>query len=155
MNVAEGYPETTILADLTCADHVPSDTFDCVIFTQSLQMIYDLKAALWHLHRIIKPGGVLLVTGAGINRIGRRLGPDPWGEYWHFTTQSMENLLQESFPGGEVVVRSYGNVFAALCVLHGISAEEVGPGDLDYHDPDFEVLVTARAMKNLSESANE
>lgn len=34
-----------IVADLTRADHVPSDTFDCIIFVraQTLQMIYDVR----------------------------------------------------------------------------------------------------------------
>ena len=38
-------------------------------------------AAVAMLHRILKPGGIALVTTAGITKIGRRLGRDPWGEY--------------------------------------------------------------------------
>ncbi len=56
MHVTQGNPDATIVADLTSADHVPSDTFDCIIFTQSLQMIYDMPAALRHIHLILKPG---------------------------------------------------------------------------------------------------
>lgn len=148
LHVVEGNPEATIVADLTQADHVPSDEFDCIIFTQSLQMIYDMRAALRTLHRILKPGGVLLLTSHGISKIGRRLGRDAWGEYWHITTQSAERLMAEAFPLGEVEVRSWGNVLAAVCALHGIVAEEVDRRDLDVLDPDFEVLVTARARKS-------
>jgi SAM-dependent methyltransferase len=147
MHYVEGNPQATIVADLTEADHVPSDTFDCVILTQTLQMIYDMKAALRHLHRIIKPGGVLLMTSHGISKIGRRLGRDDWGEYWHITTQSAERLFEETFPGADVEVRSYGNVLAALCALHGIVSGEISKKDLDYHDPDFEVIVTVKATK--------
>jgi len=32
----------TVVADLTAADHVPSDWFDCFIFTQTLHIIYDV-----------------------------------------------------------------------------------------------------------------
>lgn len=30
----------TIVVDLTCPDHIPSDTLDCIIFIQTLQVIY-------------------------------------------------------------------------------------------------------------------
>ncbi len=147
MHVTEGNPVATIVADLSDADHVPSDTFDCIIFTQSLQMIYDMKVALDTLHRILKPGGVLLLTTHGISKIGRRLGRDDWGEYWHLTTQSCERLIPDSFPGGNVQVGCYGNVFAACCTLHGLVAEDLDTAMLDEHDPDFEVIVTVRAQK--------
>ena len=147
MHVKEGNPDATIVADLERADHVPSDTFDCIIFTQSLQMIYDMPAALGHLHRILTPGGVLLLTSHGTSKIGRRLGRDGWGEYWRITTQSAERLFAETFPGATVEVGSYGNVLTACCCLHGIVSEELAPDQLDHHDPDFEVIVTVRARK--------
>jgi hypothetical protein len=150
MNVVDGAPGATIVADLTKADHVPSDSFDCIILTQTLQMIYDMPAALRHLHRILKPGGVLLLTSHGISKIGRRLGRDMWGEYWHITTQSAARLFEQSFPDSTVEVASYGNVLTACCCLHGIVAEDVDAAELDYHDPDFEVIVTVRAVKRQS-----
>lgn len=147
LHVVPGNPEATIVADLTCADHLGADTFDCIILTQALQMMYDMRAALGHLHRMLKPGGVLLMTSHGISKIGRRLGRDAWGEYWRITTQSAERLLAETFPGARIEVSSYGNVLAAVCALHGLAAEEVGQAALDYRDPDFEVIVTTRAVK--------
>ena len=150
LHYVEGNPQATIVADLTFADHIPSDTFDCIILTQTLQMIYDMKAALSHLHRILKPGGVLLMTSHGISKIGRRLGRDDWGEYWHITSQSAERLFKETFPGADITVSSYGNVLAAMCALHGIVSDEVALQELDHRDPDFEVIVTVRAQKLLS-----
>lgn len=147
LHYVEGNPEATIIADLTCADHIPSDTFDCIIFTQALQMIYDMKAALLHVHRILRPGGVLLLTSHGISKIGRRLGRDAWGEYWRITAQSAERLIGEAFPGGNVGVVTYGNVLTAMCALHGVASEEVRRTELDHHDPDFEVIVAVRAVK--------
>ncbi|HEX7476746.1 MAG TPA: methyltransferase domain-containing protein [Polyangiales bacterium] len=147
LHYVAGNPEATIIADLTCADHIPDNSFDCIIFTQALQMIYDMKAALGHIHRILKPGGVLLLTSHGISKIGRRLGRDPWGEYWHITSQSAQRLLQESFPAGAVEVGTYGNVLTAMCALHGVVSEEVHKTELDHVDPDFEVIVTVRAVK--------
>ena len=148
MHYVSGNPEATIVGDLTSAEHIPSDTFDCIIFTQSIQMIYDLKAALRTLHRILAPGGVLLLTSAGISKIARRLGEDDWGEYWHLTTQSATALMDECFPGAEIQVSSYGNVLAATCYLHGMAAEEIPDEKLDHEDRDYEMIVTVRAVKS-------
>jgi SAM-dependent methyltransferase len=147
LHAVAGNPEATIVADLTRADGIPTATFDCIIFTQALQMIYDMHAALRHLHRILKPGGVLLLTSHGISKIGRRLGRDPWGEYWRITTQSSEHLFRETFPGAQVEVMTYGNVLTAMCALHGVVSDELGSTALEFNDPDFEVIVAVRAVK--------
>jgi SAM-dependent methyltransferase len=79
LHAVEGNPQATIVADLACADHIPSDTFDCVILTQTLQFIYDALAAVGTLHRILKPGGVLLATIPGISQSNRRL--ERWDDH--------------------------------------------------------------------------
>jgi SAM-dependent methyltransferase len=147
LHAAEGNPEATIVADLTNAEHLESNQFDCIIFTQSLQMIYDFRAALRTLHRILRPGGVLLLTTHGISKIARRLGRDDWGEYWRFTTQSAEAVFAETFPDSEVEVRPWGNVLTATAYLYGLAAEELTREELDSLDPDFEVIVSVKARK--------
>ena len=148
-----GNPAATIVADLTDADHLPADSFDCVIVTQTLQMIYDVRAALRCLYRILKPGGVVLATSHGISRIARREGIDPWGEYWHFTAQSSKRLFEEVFPADGVRIVTYGNVLAATASLHGLSATELSPHELAHHDPDYEVLIAVHARKPLAAPA--
>ncbi len=147
LHVAQGNPAATILADLTRAEHIPGRSFDCVLLTQTMQMIFDMRAALHHVRRMLKPGGVFLLTTHGISKIGRWEGRDPWGEYWHLTSQSVARLLYEFFPAGCVQVRSYGSVLSAIATLHGLAAEDLSADDLAYHDPDFELLVAARAVR--------
>lgn len=147
LHVVPGNPKATLVADLTRADSIPSDTFDCIIFTQTLQMIYDLSGALNHVYRILKPGGALLATSHGISKIARREGVDPWGEYWRLTTQSARRLFQDIFPAANVRVGMYGNVLAAVAFLHGMTAGEMDREELDYTDPNYEVLITVRAIK--------
>lgn len=154
LHVVEGNPKATIVADLTCADHVPADAFDCIILIQTFQMIYDVRPALRHLYRMLKPAGVLLLTSHGISKIGRREGIDPWGEYWRLTTQSARRLFQEFFPASHLSVKVSGNVLAAMAFLHGLAAEELGREELDYLDPDYEVLIKVRAVKPV-ESGHE
>ena len=69
--VTVGNPEATIVADLTRADEIPSNMFDCIILTQTLTFIYDMSAAIRTLYRILKPSGVLLATFHGISKISR------------------------------------------------------------------------------------
>ncbi len=148
LEVVEGNRKATIVADLTNADQISSDTFDCIICTQTLQMIFDLRAAVVHLHRILRPGGVLLATTHGTAKIGRRIGRDAWGEYWRLTGQSAERLFGDIFQPQNVRVEPHGNVWASTAFLYGLAAEELKPGDLDYLDPDYELLITIRAVKD-------
>ena len=48
----------TFVGDLTNADHIPSDTFDCFVLTQTIHLIVDVASALRTVHRLLKPGGV-------------------------------------------------------------------------------------------------
>jgi SAM-dependent methyltransferase len=139
LHAVEGNPKATIVADLTCADHIPSDTFDCIIFTQTLQFIYDVRAAIRTLYRILKPGGVLLATFPGISQISR-YDMDRWGDYWRFTTLSAKRLFEEVFPSGNVEAQAYGNVLTAIAFLHGLASEELRQKEMDYRDADYEVL---------------
>lgn len=147
LHYVEGNPQATIVGDLTDAPHIPDNSFDCIIFTQTVQMIFDPSRAFETLHRILKPGGVALVTSAGIAKIGRRLGRDDWGEYWHFTGQSMLRMTTEIWQGGQVSVTTYGNVMSACAFLQGLAADELEPVHLDTRDEDFEVIVAARLQK--------
>lgn len=142
----EGNPNATIVVDLTRADHIQSDTFDCIIFTQTLQNIYDVRGAIKSLYRILRPRGVLLATFPGISQISR-YDMDRWGDYWRFTSLSARRLFEDFFPAGNVTIEVYGNVLAAIAFLHGLAAEELKQEELDYPDPDYEVLITARAVK--------
>jgi SAM-dependent methyltransferase len=147
LEVVPGNPKATIVADLTRPTDLAPELFDCVICTQVLQMIFDLHAAVVQLHRLLRPGGVLLVTGSGISKVGRRLGVDPWGEYWRFTAQSLDLLLRGAFPGEGVTVEAYGNVVAATGFLYGLAVEDFPPEALTRRDAGYEVLLAGRAVK--------
>jgi SAM-dependent methyltransferase len=145
LHVAEGNPQATMIGDLTDAGHVPSETFDCAIVTQTLHLIYDVHSALGTLHRILKPGGVLLITTPGISQVSN----DQWGEswYWSFSTLSMRRLLEEFFPAEGVEVEAFGNVLAAMAFMQGIATDELATFELEYRDHQFEFLITGRAVK--------
>jgi SAM-dependent methyltransferase len=146
LHVCAGNPKATIVADLTSGDTLPSNSFDCIILTQTLQFIYELRPAVQTLHRILKPGGVLLLTVPGISQISR-YDMERWGDHWRFTTLSAQKLFQEVFSPADIRTLSYGNVLAANALLHGLAAEDLRRDELEYHDPDYELLVAVRAVK--------
>jgi SAM-dependent methyltransferase len=146
LHVDDSNPRATIIADLARADHVSSDAFDCVICTQTLLLIYDMRAAIRTLHRVLRPGGVLLVTVPGISKICRP-DVDLWGDYWRFTTRSVRRLFEEVFDPADVTVEAYGNVLTSIAFLHGLATEELRQSELDLRDPEFELLIAVRAVK--------
>jgi SAM-dependent methyltransferase len=141
-----GNPTATIVADLTKADQIPSDRFDCIILTQTLLLIYDLQAAVQTLHRILKPGGVLLVTLPGITQIIRG-DMEEYGQYWSFTEQSAQRLFADRFGGSNVSTRTYGNVQSAAGFLYGMATQELSKEELDHHDPDYQLIIGVRVCK--------
>jgi len=143
------YVETegaTIVGDLTGSFAPDVEPLDCIVCTQTIQMIYDIKLAVRRLHSMLKPGGVLLLTSHGTSKIGRHLDTDGWGEYWHLTQQAARSLFAENFEG-KVTVGAYGNVLTAMCALHGLAAEELSREELEYKDRCFDVIITVRAVR--------
>ena len=141
-----GNPRATLVADLADAAEIPSNAFDCFICTQTLTYIYDVQSAVATIHRILKPGGVLLATVPGISQISP-YDRDRWGEYWRFTTQSLRRLLCESFPKEHVRVEAYGNVLACTAFLQGLAVEDLRHDELAHRDQRYEMLIAGRAIK--------
>ncbi|PZV27798.1 MAG: methyltransferase [Snowella sp.] len=147
LNVEKASSKVTIIGDLTNAEHIPLNTFDCIIITQTLHLIYDIKSALKTLYRILKPGGTLLVTFPGISHISNADWGDSGSWCWNLTTVSTQKLFEEVFPSKQVEIKAHGNVLAATCFLQGIATQELQKGELNYDDPDYEMLITIRALK--------
>lgn len=147
LHPVEGNPDATIVADLTKAEHLPSDCYDAIIFTQTLQVIYDIRTVIATLYRILKPGGVLLATVSGMAQLSLD-DFDQWGEYWRFTSLSARLIFEEVFSVGNVSVYSYGNVLAAISFLEGLACEDLKRSELDARDRSYEVLIAIRAVKS-------
>jgi SAM-dependent methyltransferase len=146
LHVEEGNPAATIVGDLATGDTIPSDAFDCVILTQTLQFIYDVHAAVRTLHRILKPGGVVLATVPSISSIGDVRWEETW--FWGFTHLSAARLFGEVFESENVTVQPHGNVLSASAFLYGLGSSELQRKELDYQDTHYQVTITVRAVKH-------
>jgi SAM-dependent methyltransferase len=146
LDLRQDHPMATIVADLTAGENIPSNSFDCVILTQVLNFIYDAKAAIRTIHRILKPGGCVLVSVAGISQMAQE-EMEYCGDYWRFTSVSLRRLFEEVFPAANVTVEAQGNVLTAISFLHGLALEELRKDEVDYRDPNFEVSILLKAVK--------
>jgi Methyltransferase domain len=135
----------TIIADLTAAEAVPANLFDCFILTQTLQFIYDTPSAIAHAFRMLRPGGVLLATVPSVSRLAPRYGPAT--EYWRFTPASCKALFGEVFGADQIVIQAHGNVLSAMAFLIGMAQEELSPTELETNDPYFPLVIAIRAVK--------
>lgn len=141
--------KATIRADLDTGHGVPAGAFDCFILTQTISITYNFAGALDSAYRALAPGGVLLLTVPGISHQAdpdRELYPD----HWRFTWRAIARLLGERFGPERVEVGAEGTVAACAAFLYGIPAAELDPALLDPHDPDYEMVVWARAVKPAS-----
>jgi SAM-dependent methyltransferase len=145
LDVTAANPRATIVSDLSRPNALPENSYDCIILTQVLHLLFDLNAATENLHRALRPGGVLLLTAPGISQIDRGGARDHW--YWSFTRICLERLFGKLFLADDLEVQAVGNVYACVNFLHGLALEEVDQAKLDHLDPAFPIIVTLRARK--------
>ncbi len=145
LHVNEGNAKATLVGDLTQNHVLPDGAFDCIVLTQTLQLIFELELAVKRLYEVLKPGGVLLLTVPGISQIDR----GKWGEtwYWGFTELAIRKLFERHFGPEMIQTETHGNVFAATALLHGVAYEEVDRKKLDSQDCCYPLVITLRAGK--------
>ena len=152
LHAVAGNPSATIVGDLASGENIPIRAFDCIILTQVLPFIYDVRGAISHTYDALKPGGVLLVSLPGTGHISR-YDMDRWGDFWRFTSMSADRLFHEVFR--DVEISTYGNVLTATGFLHYLASNDVTRAELDYRDPDYQVIITVRARRPLDDQPGD
>ena len=140
-DVADNNPSNTratIHGDLRDLNAITDNTFDTLIITQTLGMINDIDSAVKELHRILKPGGVTLVTATTLGPLWEQI-------YWRLTPASLRYLFGKYFK--EIKIETFGNVFVQQCFLSGFAAEELSKDVLEYNDPHFPLVLGLKAVK--------
>lgn len=139
--------EATIIGDLTNIFTLPKNKIDCFICTQTLNFIYNFQDAIKGSYYLLKKGGVILATVAGISQISR-YDMERWGDYWRFTPLSIQKAFTEVFGKDNVEVDFYGNVLSAIAFLEGLAVDELTKEELDYKDPDYPVSINIFARRS-------
>ena len=144
--VNKGHPSATIICDLSNAPHIPDNSFDFLILTQVLVVLFDLQTTIRILHRILKPVGVALKTVLGISTIDNGEWRDQW--MWSFIPNSLKGLLCLSFLRNNMEVSSHGNIFTSISFLQDLCLEDISNYPDHVDDPTYPLPVTGRAVKN-------
>ncbi len=145
LHVDKNNPAATIIGDLSNLSHVADNSFDCIILTQTLHLIYDHKAALETCSRILAKDGVLLITVPGITNIDHGEWAKTW--YWSFTEASIKRMLADVFGEHNIQINCYGNVLSATAFLYGTGMNEISNEEKDIYDPHYPVIIAAIAEK--------
>lgn len=152
IDLAAHNPEVTVVADLTRADELPGDTYDCFVNQFTMHLIYDLDSALYHSLRLLKPGGVMLANFPSVEYcFDRGLDMDTGGRlfvFWQFTPLQVENLLRRcGLADADFSLELFGNLFARVAYQMNIPADELTHAELNHTDPGHPLLICARVVK--------
>ena len=139
--------DTLIKGDLTKPESLPANAMDCFICTQTLNFVYDVKAAICGCYHVLAPNGYMLATVSGIQQISR-YDMDRWGDYWRFNELSIRKLLEEVFERDKIKTISYGNMAAVIAGLQGLAIEDFPDTDvLDQVDADYPLTIGVVVQK--------
>jgi SAM-dependent methyltransferase len=152
LDVVRHSSEITVVGDLTRADDIAADSYDCFVNQFTMHLIFDVEAALYHSVRILKPGGVLLVNFPCVDYyfpsgLDMATGTHMF-LFWWFTPILVENLLHNvGLTCADYELTVYGNLFARIAYQMNVSAEELTFRELEYADPGHPLLICARIRK--------
>jgi SAM-dependent methyltransferase len=138
----------TYLVDFTEADeHIPAESFDCLVLPQTWQHFEKLEEGIRQCYRLLRPGGTILATNACMTPMMR---PDSYGEHWRFTPSGWRLLVTRCLPGAEIEVQGHGNCLAVVAAAYGLACEELSHAELAFEDGRFPVNVSIRVQKPTS-----
>lgn len=97
----------------------------------------ELDLALAHARRIVRPGGTILASAAGLLPL---TGDVP--DYWRLSPDGWRERLGTAWPSATLEIDGHGNSLAAVAAQLGLALEELTGAELDVHDPRYPVLTT-------------
>jgi SAM-dependent methyltransferase len=128
----------TFLCDFTSAGcTISARSYDCVLLPNTLPHFRDLDGGVSQVRRILRPGGVLLASAAGIIPL---TGDVP--DYWRLSPDGWRECLRRIWPDAHLEVNGHGNCLAAVAAQLGLAVEELSDAELAVHDPRFPILTT-------------
>jgi hypothetical protein len=139
-DVAPQFSPTHLCDFSHCEKVIPSASYDCLLLPNTLPHFRELDLALAQARRIVRPGGVMLASAAGLLPL---TGDAP--EFSRLTPDGWRQRLALAWPGAAVDVRGHGNCLAAVAAQLGLALEELTPYELDVDDPRYPVLCTIAA----------
>lgn len=144
LHVDPDAPGVTILGDVADTSTLPAGAFDCIVFTQTLQYVYDFESALHNLRGSLAPNGVLLLTVPAISHVDLDDRSYAWN--YSFARHAVERMTANCFDGCSTSIESRGNVLTVIGFLHGLGVTELTEAELDDHQMEFSLIHTLRVV---------
>ena len=145
LDVDPANPDATLVGDLEQPGSLPTERYDCIVLTQTLHYVFDVRAAVEAVHQALKPGGVCLATIPVISRLD--WAARDTGEHWRITPHGATRLFGDRFGAEHSTITAHGNTRTAVAFLLGLPAEDLAPRELSTDEPLFPVVVTVHATK--------
>ena len=146
VDIDRANPIATIYADLQNAPELPDAAYDCVVLTQVLPVIFDLNGVVDTVARILKPGGVLLLTAPG--PFSPPFAGDAYEKFfWAFYPDTIRLLFHRRFSAEEVHVEAHGNLATCAAFIAGLAQQDLTDSDYAHNDKNYPLIVAARVQK--------
>jgi SAM-dependent methyltransferase len=133
-------PQVTIVGDLQHCPHVPSDSYDVIVCTQVLEHVPNPFLAAAELGRILKPGGLLLLTVPAAYPY--HSAPN---DYWRFSRDSLQLLFRDHLR--ELTLETVGNRLTIMGSYWNWYAPHFPQAVLEHHDAHQPYLVLLAGRK--------
>jgi SAM-dependent methyltransferase len=145
-------PEVAIVADLSRADHVPGEQYDCFLNQFTMCSIYDVEAAMYHSIRLLKPGGVLLVNFWSVDYYFYRgldmgTGGVMYMHHWFTPIQVHDLMARAGLGEKDYTLTTYGNLLTRFAFLINMPTEELSRKELEFQDPAHPLLIAVRVVR--------
>lgn len=147
MDVSAKTPNIDFNANIETGEGVEGAIADCFICTQTLMYIYNLNAAAKNIVKILKPGGVALITCSGLSQNSRRC-MENYGAYWGFNEASLKNIFSEVDGANIIESGTYGNVKTVSAHINGLCQEDLDKSDFAVNDICYPLIVYVTVKKN-------
>jgi SAM-dependent methyltransferase len=147
-------PDVRVVADLSRADHVEADQYDCFVNQFTMTVVFDVEAALYHAIRILKPGGVLLVNFGCVDYflhqgLDMGTGAPLYMHHWFTPLQVEDTLRRLGLGADDYKMNVYGNLATRIAFQMNIPSEELSARERDTIDPGHPLLICVRVEKPL------
>jgi SAM-dependent methyltransferase len=130
----------TIVGDIQQCPQISDNSFDVIVCTQVLEHVPNPFLAVSELHRMLKPGGILLLTVPA----AFPYHADPQ-DYWRFSRDSLKLLFSSTFR--DLEIKGCGNRLVVTAAYWFWDANQLPERAIQAHDADTPLLLTLVGKK--------